>query len=113
MHHSLLVESCLVLDSTNSWWIDFRAIDHVSNSLQGFQVRRKLNDGDMYLTLASKARLVVQVVGDVTFIFYGNRLLVLKDCLYVPKSRENLISLSSLCKLNYSFFLIINEVLLS
>ena len=33
MHHSLLIESCLVLDSTNSWWIDSRAIDHVWNSL--------------------------------------------------------------------------------
>ena len=31
--------------------------------------------------------------------------LVLKYCLYVSKSRKNLISVSSLCKLNYSFFL--------
>ena len=68
MHHSLLVKSCLLLDSTNSWWIDFEATDHVCNSLQGFQVRRRLNDGDMYLKLASKARVVVQVVGDVTLM---------------------------------------------
>ena len=31
--HSLLVESCSVMDSTNSWWIDFKAIGHVCNSL--------------------------------------------------------------------------------
>ena len=34
MYHSLLVESCLMVDSKNSWWIDFKAIDHAYNSLQ-------------------------------------------------------------------------------
>ena len=29
--------------------------------------------------------------------------LVLKDCLYIFESRKNLILISSLCKLNYSF----------
>ena len=40
MHHYLLAESCLVLDSTNSWWTDSKATTHVCNSLQGFQLRR-------------------------------------------------------------------------
>ena len=40
---------------------------------------------------------------DVTLIFYDNSLLELKDCLYVLEFRKNLISVSSLCKLNYSF----------
>ena len=31
--HSILVESCLVVDSTNSWWIDSGATDHIYNSL--------------------------------------------------------------------------------
>ena len=57
----------------------------------------------MYLTLASKARVVMQAVGDVTLIFSDNSLLTLKDCLYVPESKKNLILVSSLCKLNYSF----------
>ena len=33
MSYSFLVESCLVLDSTNSWWIYFEFTDHVYNSL--------------------------------------------------------------------------------
>ena len=70
MHHYLLAESCLVLDSTNSWWTDSKATTHVCNSLQGFQLRRRLNDQDMYLTLAFEARVVVQVVEDVIFIFF-------------------------------------------
>ena len=28
-----VIESCFVADSTNSWWIDSRAIDHIFNSL--------------------------------------------------------------------------------
>ena len=44
----------------------------------------------------------MQAVRDVTLILDGSCLLELKDCLYVPKSRKNLISFSSLCKQNYS-----------
>ena len=33
MSHSLLVKSCLVMDSTNSWWIDFEATNHIYNFL--------------------------------------------------------------------------------
>ena len=40
-------------------------------------------------------RIVVQEVGDITLI---------KDCLYVPKSRKNLILISSLNKSNYSIY---------
>ena len=42
-------------------------------------------------------------MGDVTLIFSNNSLLVLKYCLYVPESKKNLILVSCLCKLNYSF----------
>ena len=56
----------------------------------------------MYLTLASKLRIVVQVVGDLILILDESCLLELKDCLYVLESRNNLISISSLCKLNCS-----------
>ena len=102
MHHSLLVESCLVLDSTNSWWINFGVIDHVYNSLQGFQLRKRLNDGDMYLTLAFEARIVVQAMGCVTLILDDSYLLKLKDCLYVFESRKNLILVSNFCKQSLS-----------
>ena len=56
----------------------------------------------MYITLASKVRIVVQAVGDVTLILDESCLLELKGCLYVLEFRKNLISVTSLCKLNYS-----------
>ena len=83
MSHSLLVKSYLMVDSTNSWLIDFRAIGHICNSLQGFQLRRRLNEGEMYQTLASTMRIVVQAVEDVTLVLENNKYLELKDCFYV------------------------------
>ena len=59
MHRLLLVESYLVVDSTKSWWIDFKASNDNYNSLLGFQLRRRLNDGEMNLDLAFQARIVV------------------------------------------------------
>ena len=44
MFDSILVESCLVVDYTSLWWIDSEAIDHICNSLQGFQLRKRLNE---------------------------------------------------------------------
>ena len=90
--NSLLVESCLVVDSINSWWIDSEATKHVYNSLKGFQRRIRLNERYMYLTLTSIMRIIVQAVGDVTLVLKNNKHLELKDCLYVPKFRKNLIS---------------------
>ena len=58
----------------------------------------------MYLTLASNARIVMQAMTDVAFIIKNNCLLELKDCLYVLESRKDFISVSSLCKSNYSVF---------
>ena len=34
MSHLLLVELCLVEDSTNFWWIDFKTTNHIYNSLE-------------------------------------------------------------------------------
>ena len=40
-NHFLVVEFCfMVVDFTNSRWIDSKVTDHVYNSLQGFQLRR-------------------------------------------------------------------------
>ena len=55
----------------------------------------------MYFTLASVVSIVVLVMGDITLVLENNKHLELKDCLYVLESRKNLISISSLNKLNY------------
>ena len=84
-------------DSTNSWWIDSGATNSICNSLQGFKVTRSLNEGEMQLKMASLASISSIVVGDLSLSFSNNSVLVLHDCLFVPESVENFISVSKLC----------------
>lgn len=55
----------------------------------------------MYLTLVFAARIAMEVVEDVTLILENNKYLELKDFLYLPESRKNFISFSTLNKLDY------------
>lgn len=58
----------------------------------------------MYLTLVFAARIAMEVVEDVTLILENNKYLELKDFLYLPKSRKNFISFSTLNKLDYLIY---------
>ena len=49
-------------------------------------------------------------VGEVTLHFEGGKYLVLKDCLYVPSVRRNLISVSGLTCNGYSFLFNENSI---
>ena len=49
-------------------------------------------------------------MGDVTLHFGGGKFLVLKDCLYVPSVRRNLISVSGLTCNGYSFLFNENSI---
>lgn len=51
----------------------------------------------------------MQVVRDVALIFSNSSFLVFEDYLYVLESMNNLISISSPCKLNYSFVFFYNK----
>jgi Zinc knuckle. len=105
--HSLVVESCFVVRSTSTWCVDTGATNHVCNSLQGFQETRRLSDGEMHLTMGDATRVAVVAVGDVYLSFSSDKTLHLKDCLYVPSIRRNLISVSSLAFMDIRFILII------
>ena len=64
---------------------------------------RSLNEGEMPLKMASSASISIIAVGELTLSFSNNSVLVLHDCLFVPNSRKNLISVSKLCNDSYSF----------
>ena len=91
-----VIEVSLVADTSNTWCIDSAATHHICNLLQGFQVSRQLDDGDISLTLGSEARVSAVAVGVVRLVFPNNKILVLNNALYVPSIRRNLISVPSL-----------------
>ena len=101
---SLVVESCLAVLSTSTWCVDTGATNHVCNSLQGFQETRKLSDGEICLHMGNATTVAAVAVGNVFLNFSNDRSLILRDCLYVPSIRRNLVSVSKLFKDGYSVY---------
>jgi len=98
----LVVEVSFIADTSDSWCIDSAATHHICNSLQGFQVSRQLDDGEISLSLGSAAKASAVAVGVVRLMFENNKILVLNNALYVPTIRRNLISVPSLALLGYT-----------
>ncbi|RVW99042.1 Retrovirus-related Pol polyprotein from transposon TNT 1-94 [Vitis vinifera] len=94
--HLLVVETCLAVLTTHQWCVDSGATNHVCNSLQGFQETRQLSKGEVNIFLGDGTEVAVLAVGNIALNFKNNRTLFLKNVLYVPSIRRNLISVSSL-----------------
>ena len=90
MKSSFLLEMCLVQNPTDSWCVDSGCTNHICNTLQGFQEIKKLNEWELFLTLADGSRILVVVVG-VFNLCFSSRVLILKDYLYVLNVCGNLI----------------------
>ena len=69
--------------------------------------KRKLSNGEIYLRMGNATKVAAVAVGDYYLNFSRDKYLLLKDSLYVPSIRRNLISVSSLVKDGYSFCLMI------
>ena len=65
---------------------------------------------ELFLMLADGSRIPVVAVG-VFNLYFGSRVLILKDCLYVPNVRRNLISTTCLGKHGYCLILKDNVVI--
>ena len=63
-----------------------------------------MNKGKLFLTLADGSKIPVVAVG-VFNLCFNSRVLILKDCLYVPNVRRNLISATYLGKQGYCVIL--------
>ena len=90
--------------STGTWCVDTGATDHVCNSLQGFQKTRQLSDGKIYLHMGSVMKVAAVAVRDLHLSFGRDRILILRNCLFVPSIRRNLVSVSTWVKNGYSVY---------
>jgi hypothetical protein len=79
-----------------SWWIDSGATVHVANSLQGFRSSRRLPKGQRTIRVANGVEAAVEAIGDLHLSLPDGFVLLLRDVLYVPSLRRNLISVSRL-----------------
>ena len=87
----------------NTWWIDSGSTIHVSNTLQGMQNLRKLVGSEQCIYSSSKMSSRVEVISTCILVLSGGFILELEKTFYVPSFSRNLISISRLVPLGFSF----------
>jgi hypothetical protein len=94
-----------------NWYVDSGAIDHITGELEKLSIRNKYQGGDQIHT-ASGTGMNISYIGQTTFPMPSHNIL-LKDILYVPKSKKNLVSVHRLTydnsvflELHPTFFLV-------
>ena len=83
------LETCFLVDSTDSWIVDSGATNHVCYSLWGFLERRMLNKNVINLCLGNGALVSASAVGDISVNLDASRHLDLIDIYYVPQFKRN------------------------
>ena len=99
-----VIENCFSLPPT-AWVLDTGSGSHICNSLQGMRKSRKLGMGEMDLRVGNGAHAAAHAVGDRHLSLPSKKILVLKQCYYVPNMLCNIISVSLLVADGYSFVL--------
>jgi hypothetical protein len=89
-------ESMYLCYAKFTWWIDSGATTHVANFLQGLSGTRTLRRGERTIKVANGVQANVEAIGDLSLELNNDFVLSLKEVLYVPSLRRNLISVSKL-----------------
>ena len=96
-------ESNMVDVIYNTWWIDSGSTIHISNTLQGMRNLRKLVESEQCIYSGNKMRSHVEAVGTCSLALSSGFILNLEKTFYIPSFSRNLISVSRLVPLGYSF----------
>jgi hypothetical protein len=92
--------SLTVIDPT-TWVLDTGSSFHICNSLQGLQITKRLNKGEVNLQVGNGANVAAVAIGSISLIIPTGKVLVLDNCYYVPKFISNVISISMLDKCGF------------
>ncbi|KAM1602990.1 hypothetical protein ACFX1Z_029648 [Malus domestica] len=102
-HVNVCVESNLIEIPANSWWFDTGCSVHISNSLEGFVKSKQTGFKNYNVFVGEGTKVAVEAIGMVCLKLSSGFILKLKDVLYVPKIRRNLISASRIVKDGFAF----------
>ena len=86
-----------------AWVLDTRCTSHVCNMLQVLERHRMLAKGEVDLRMNNGVKVVVVAMREVNLRLASGYSLVLDTCYYVPSIIKNIILVSCLNKLRYSF----------
>jgi hypothetical protein len=92
----LIDESLYLCYAKFTWWVDSGVTTHVANSLPGLSGTRTLQRGVRTIKVANRVQANVEAIGDLSLKLNNGFILRLKEVLYVPSLRRNLISVSKL-----------------
>jgi hypothetical protein len=84
-----------------SWYMDSGATDHITSELENLSVKNKYQGGDQ-VHIASGICMNISYIGHTTFPTPKHSIL-LKDILYVPRTKKNLVSIDCLTTNNSIF----------
>ena len=87
----------------NTWWIDSGSTIHVSNTLQGMQNLRKSVGSEQCIYSSNKMSSCVEAIGTYNLVLSNDFILELEKTFYIPSFFRNLISISRLVPLGFSF----------
>ena len=87
----------------NTWWIDSGSTIHVLNTLQGMKNLRKQVGSEQCIYSGSKMSSRVEAIGTCSLVLSSCFILELEKTFYVTSFSRNLISISRLVPLGFSF----------
>ena len=85
------------------WWIDYGSMIHISNTLQGMRNLRKPMGSEHNVLSGNKVGSHVESIGTCSVVLDNGYVLDLERTFYIPSFSRNLISVSRLVALGYSF----------
>ena len=99
----MICESLSISVPSNTWWIDTGSMIHITNSLQGFHTRKILENNQRTIKVGDGNEKKVEAISSMVLLLDGGHEMVLRDTLYVPTITHNLIYVSKLKYVGYSF----------
>jgi hypothetical protein len=76
-------ESLFLSYAKSTWWIDSGVAIHVTNSMQGFRMRRTLQRGERSIGVTNDVEAKVEAIGEVPLELNNGFKLHLHNVLYV------------------------------
>ena len=91
------------LHSSSDWVFDTGCGSHIVNHMQGFNISRKIEKGELDVRVENGARVAALAIGSYSLKLPSGLVLKLNNCYYVPSLTKNIISVSVLDTEGFSF----------
>ena len=93
------------LSTSVSWVLDTSCGSHICVNVQGLKNNRSLAKGKVDLRVGNGERITALVIGTYCLLLPSRLVLELDNCYYVPTMSRNIISISFLDKVGFSFII--------